>query len=43
MMKTTRLFQLSKDMFLFGIMNTPFNIFNFMIIILQIGATYTLL
>lgn len=36
-------FRLSKDMLLFNIMNTHLHIFNFIIIVLQMGIVYTLL
>ncbi len=36
-------FRLSKDMLLFNIMNTHLHIFNFIIIVLQMGVVYTLL
>lgn len=36
-------FRLSKDMLLFNIMNTHLHIFNFVIIVLQMGVVYTLL
>lgn len=36
-------FRLSKDMLLFNIMNTHLHIFNFIIMVLQMGVVYTLL